>query len=188
MNVKKHFFVFYQDCYPERLDKLYFVRAPYIFMTAWKVIYPFVDTNTRKKVNIFCSSTATPSLIVYLVSVYCFETLIVTFFVFSWADCFRGEQETDSHSAWRHRRSSTSRHLRWQNASYSYSGFPLMNGVTYYSSSKLLSPNYFSYILYILNKTTKKTIANILYCEKQEAKFIIFENWSFLPFDIYLVS
>lgn len=29
---------------------MYIVHAPYIFMTAWKVIYPFIDNNTKKKV------------------------------------------------------------------------------------------------------------------------------------------
>ncbi|KAH6819917.1 Sec14p-like phosphatidylinositol transfer family protein [Perilla frutescens var. hirtella] len=40
-----------QDYYPERLKKLFFVHVPYIFMTAWKIIYPFVDKNTRKKIT-----------------------------------------------------------------------------------------------------------------------------------------
>ncbi|KAJ4895114.1 Sec14p-like phosphatidylinositol transfer family protein [Raphanus sativus] len=52
-----------QDCYPERLDKLYFVRAPYIFMTAWKVIYPFVDTKTRKKIVFVENKKLTPTLL-----------------------------------------------------------------------------------------------------------------------------
>ncbi|KAM6589779.1 hypothetical protein CsatA_012384 [Cannabis sativa] len=39
-----------QDCYPERLAKLFFVHVPYIFMTAWKMIYPFIDKNTKKKI------------------------------------------------------------------------------------------------------------------------------------------
>ncbi|GLT46412.1 hypothetical protein SLA2020_201620 [Shorea laevis] len=39
-----------QDCYPERLGKLYIVHVPYIFMTAWKVIYPFIDSKTKKKI------------------------------------------------------------------------------------------------------------------------------------------
>ncbi|KAF5207201.1 Patellin-5, partial [Thalictrum thalictroides] len=39
----------YLDCYPERLGKLFLVHVPYIFMTAWKIIYPFVDNNTKNK-------------------------------------------------------------------------------------------------------------------------------------------
>lgn len=39
-----------QDCYPERLAKLFIVHVPYIFMTAWKVVYPFIDSRTKKKV------------------------------------------------------------------------------------------------------------------------------------------
>lgn len=39
-----------QDCYPERLGKLFIVNAPSIFMTAWKVVYPFIDSKTKKKV------------------------------------------------------------------------------------------------------------------------------------------
>lgn len=40
-----------QDCYPERLGKLFIVHSPYIFMTAWKMVYPFIDSNTKKKVT-----------------------------------------------------------------------------------------------------------------------------------------
>ncbi|KAL8038084.1 hypothetical protein ABFX02_11G080800 [Erythranthe guttata] len=39
-----------QDCYPERLGKLFIVHVPYIFMTAWKMVYPFIDKNTKKKI------------------------------------------------------------------------------------------------------------------------------------------
>ncbi|KAL9231559.1 hypothetical protein vseg_006776 [Gypsophila vaccaria] len=39
-----------QDCYPERLGKMYIVHAPRVFMTAWKMIYPFIDDNTKRKI------------------------------------------------------------------------------------------------------------------------------------------
>ncbi|KAL3609576.1 hypothetical protein D5086_000596 [Populus alba] len=39
-----------QDCFPERLGKLFIVHVPYIFMTAWKVVCPFIDSKTKKKI------------------------------------------------------------------------------------------------------------------------------------------
>ncbi|XP_065872331.1 uncharacterized protein [Euphorbia lathyris] len=39
-----------QDYYPERLGKCLIVHIPYIFMAAWKIIYPFIDNNTKKKI------------------------------------------------------------------------------------------------------------------------------------------
>ncbi|KAH7522499.1 hypothetical protein FEM48_Zijuj07G0145100 [Ziziphus jujuba var. spinosa] len=39
-----------QDYYPERLGKLFLVHVPYIFMAAWKIIYPFIDNKTKKKI------------------------------------------------------------------------------------------------------------------------------------------
>ncbi|XP_010250507.1 PREDICTED: random slug protein 5 [Nelumbo nucifera] len=39
-----------QDCYPERLGKLCIVNVPYLFLKAWKMIYPFIDNNTKKKI------------------------------------------------------------------------------------------------------------------------------------------
>ncbi|MCL7049015.1 hypothetical protein MKW94_022924 [Papaver nudicaule] len=38
-----------QDNYPERLAKFYLIHAPSVFMAAWKLIYPFIDDNTKKK-------------------------------------------------------------------------------------------------------------------------------------------
>ncbi|XP_057767708.1 uncharacterized protein LOC130987988 [Salvia miltiorrhiza] len=40
-----------QNYYPERLKKLFFIHVSYIFMAAWKIVYPFVDKNTRKKIT-----------------------------------------------------------------------------------------------------------------------------------------
>ncbi|XP_010667018.2 uncharacterized protein LOC104884121 isoform X1 [Beta vulgaris subsp. vulgaris] len=39
-----------QDCYPERLGKLFIVHAPKIFKAVWKIIYPFIDDNTKTKI------------------------------------------------------------------------------------------------------------------------------------------
>ncbi|KAG5537315.1 hypothetical protein RHGRI_024684 [Rhododendron griersonianum] len=39
-----------QDYYPERLGKFFFLHVPYIFMAVWKVVYPFIDDNTKKKI------------------------------------------------------------------------------------------------------------------------------------------
>jgi hypothetical protein len=41
-----------QNYYPERLGKALMIHVPYIFMKAWKMIYPFIDTNTRDKVSV----------------------------------------------------------------------------------------------------------------------------------------
>ncbi|XP_074317139.1 uncharacterized protein LOC141653314 [Silene latifolia] len=40
-----------QDCYPERLGKLFLVNAPKAFMLMWKMIYPFIDNNTKTKIE-----------------------------------------------------------------------------------------------------------------------------------------
>ncbi|XP_074317141.1 uncharacterized protein LOC141653315 [Silene latifolia] len=40
-----------QDCYPERLGKLFLVDAPKLFMIMWKMIYPFIDNNTKSKIE-----------------------------------------------------------------------------------------------------------------------------------------
>lgn len=39
-----------QDCYPERLGKLLMVHVPRIFLTAWKMVQPFIDNNTKEKI------------------------------------------------------------------------------------------------------------------------------------------
>ncbi|KAF9618982.1 hypothetical protein IFM89_002977 [Coptis chinensis] len=52
-----------QDCYPERLGKLLLVHVPYIFMTAWKIIYPFIDNHTRKKIAFVDNKTLTSTLL-----------------------------------------------------------------------------------------------------------------------------
>ncbi|KAM0066297.1 putative CRAL-TRIO lipid binding domain, CRAL/TRIO domain, CRAL/TRIO domain superfamily [Helianthus debilis subsp. tardiflorus] len=39
-----------QDYYPERLAKMFVVHVPYVFMAAWKMVYPFIDEKTKKKI------------------------------------------------------------------------------------------------------------------------------------------
>ncbi|GFQ01312.1 cral-trio domain-containing protein c589.09 mitochondrial [Phtheirospermum japonicum] len=39
-----------QDYYPERLGKVYNIHVPYIYMTFWKTISPFIKKNARKKI------------------------------------------------------------------------------------------------------------------------------------------
>lgn len=45
------YFVEWQEYFPERLGKVFLIHVPYIFWTAWKIIYPFIDKNTREKVH-----------------------------------------------------------------------------------------------------------------------------------------
>ncbi|XP_030496378.2 uncharacterized protein LOC115712261 [Cannabis sativa] len=52
-----------QDCYPERLGKLFLVNVPYIFMTAWKMVYPFIDKNTKKKIVFVDNKKLKPTLL-----------------------------------------------------------------------------------------------------------------------------
>ncbi|XWS60187.1 hypothetical protein CRYUN_Cryun07bG0014100 [Craigia yunnanensis] len=52
-----------QDYYPERLGKLFIVHAPYIFLTAWKIVYPFIDNRTRKKIVFVENKTVKSTLL-----------------------------------------------------------------------------------------------------------------------------
>lgn len=38
-----------QNRYPERLGKAYLIHVPYIFMKVWKILYQFLDKNTKEK-------------------------------------------------------------------------------------------------------------------------------------------
>lgn len=39
-----------QDYYPERLGKMFIVNVPNIFMTVWKIVYPFITKGTKEKI------------------------------------------------------------------------------------------------------------------------------------------
>jgi hypothetical protein len=39
-----------QSYYPERLGRVFLIHVPYIFKAAWKMVYPFIDERTRKKI------------------------------------------------------------------------------------------------------------------------------------------
>ncbi|KAF7069513.1 hypothetical protein CFC21_075136 [Triticum aestivum] len=38
-----------QSYYPERVGRVLLIHVPYIFMAAWKMVYPFIDDKTKKK-------------------------------------------------------------------------------------------------------------------------------------------
>ncbi|KAL0928408.1 hypothetical protein M5K25_000287 [Dendrobium thyrsiflorum] len=38
-----------QNYYPERLGKVLLIHVPALFMRAWKIVYPYIDKNTRNK-------------------------------------------------------------------------------------------------------------------------------------------
>ncbi|KAF6134006.1 hypothetical protein GIB67_038297 [Kingdonia uniflora] len=54
------------DWYPERLGKLFILHVPYVFMTAWKMIYPFIDENTKKKVVFVDTKVLKSTLLQYI--------------------------------------------------------------------------------------------------------------------------
>ncbi|KAM5571500.1 hypothetical protein ABKV19_011874 [Rosa sericea] len=39
-----------QDYYPERLGKMFIVHVPFVFMTVWKIVCPFIDNKTKEKI------------------------------------------------------------------------------------------------------------------------------------------
>ncbi|KAM3278985.1 hypothetical protein ACQJBY_046340 [Aegilops geniculata] len=38
-----------QSYYPERLGRVLLIHVPYVFMAAWKMLYPFIDDKTKEK-------------------------------------------------------------------------------------------------------------------------------------------
>eukprot|EP00465_Bigelowiella_longifila_P007419 CAMPEP_0185259638 /NCGR_PEP_ID=MMETSP1359-20130426/8379_1 /TAXON_ID=552665 /ORGANISM="Bigelowiella longifila, Strain CCMP242" /LENGTH=218 /DNA_ID=CAMNT_0027845613 /DNA_START=39 /DNA_END=695 /DNA_ORIENTATION=+ len=43
--------------YPESLEKLYIVNAPFVFTTAWSLLKAFIHSSTQKKITILGSNT-----------------------------------------------------------------------------------------------------------------------------------
>ncbi|PHT45943.1 hypothetical protein CQW23_15101 [Capsicum baccatum] len=52
-----------QDCYPERLGKVLLVNVPSLFCTLWKIICPFIDNNTKKKIIFVDNKRLTATLL-----------------------------------------------------------------------------------------------------------------------------
>ncbi|KAG5602158.1 hypothetical protein H5410_033528 [Solanum commersonii] len=52
-----------QDCFPERLGKVLLVHVPYIFCTLWKILYPFIDNHTKKKIMFVENKRLTATLL-----------------------------------------------------------------------------------------------------------------------------
>ncbi|XP_052182186.1 sec14 cytosolic factor-like isoform X3 [Diospyros lotus] len=99
-----------QNYYPERLGKLFLVHVPYIFMAAWKIVYPFIDNNIKKTVKktmtflYFCSYYYTlcwisllqlgpPTLNYHLQALNCSKLKHESLFNASLADKICGKQE-----------------------------------------------------------------------------------------------
>lgn len=87
--------ILWQDCYPERLGKLLIINSPYIFVAVWKIVYPFIDKNTKKKVSL------------QILLAFHFQRHINLQHLFS--DCFRGGQQTSIYPT---------RRYRWEPASW----------------------------------------------------------------------
>nr|GMD33906.1 random slug protein 5-like [Ipomoea batatas] len=52
-----------QDLYPERLGKLFVVHVPYLFWTLYKIVCPFIDNNTKKKIIFVENKRLTSTLV-----------------------------------------------------------------------------------------------------------------------------
>ncbi|KAF5197694.1 Phosphatidylinositol transfer protein [Thalictrum thalictroides] len=52
-----------QEYYPETLGQVYLINQPYIFRTIWKIVSPFVRSNTKKKMVFVDSKEITSRLL-----------------------------------------------------------------------------------------------------------------------------
>lgn len=63
--LKACFFVLNQ-CYPERMHRIYMLDAPRIFDGLWRVVSPFIDANSREKIRFVSGPTAQEKLLEYV--------------------------------------------------------------------------------------------------------------------------
>nr|GME05487.1 random slug protein 5-like [Ipomoea batatas] len=55
-----------QDYYPERLGKCLIIHVPYVFWALYKIMYPFINNNTRNKIMFVDNRVLTSTLLEFI--------------------------------------------------------------------------------------------------------------------------